>query len=197
LWGGQLNANWMSLDALLKTASDNAINALALVDFGDIKITSRSTAPSKWLFCRGQAISRATYSDLFTAIGTTYGAGDGSTTFNVPDIQGRVVAGLEATATRLTTAGSGIDGDTLGANGGDQNMQQHTHVVNDPGHSHTIQSRQNAGATTAVSATSLNNVVTTATDSATTGITLSNTGAGNSQNVQPTIVLNYLIYAGV
>ncbi|MFN7340329.1 MAG: phage tail protein [Opitutia bacterium] len=202
LWGGQLNSNWTSIDSLLKTASDNATAALALIDLGDIKITSRSTAPSKWLFCRGQAISRTTYSALFAAIGTTYGVGDGSTTFNVPDIQGRVIAGQEASATRLTSAVSGIDGATLGAAGGSEAMQQHTHTatVTDPGHGHNILNGT-PGASLAtnlvVSAggASTSGVVL----NATTGITVSNanTGTGTSQNVQPTIVLNYLIYAGV
>jgi microcystin-dependent protein len=69
----------------------------------------------------GQAISRTTYSALFSLIGTTYGAGDGSTTFNLPDLTGRVLAMKEGTATRLTTAGGGVDGGTLGATGGQQN----------------------------------------------------------------------------
>jgi len=201
LWGGQLNSNWSSLDTLLKTVSDNATNALALVDLGDIKITSRSTAPSKWLFCRGQAISRTTYSALFAAIGTTYGAGDGSTTFNLPDLQGRVVAGLEASASRLTSGVSGIDGATLGAAGGNQNMHQHTHTVTDPGHTHTVPARTpinmvggsfNVGSDNGpLTPTTFN------TGSSTTGITIQNTGTGTSQNVQPTIVLNYIIYVGV
>lgn len=54
-----------------------------------------STAPTGWLLCYGQAISRTTYSTLFAAIGTQYGAGDGSTTFNVPDMRGRVPAGAD------------------------------------------------------------------------------------------------------
>ena len=70
----------------------------------------------------GQAISRATYSVLFTLVGTTYGSGDGSTTFNIPDLTGRVTAMKEAAATRLTTAGGGIDGGMLGAVGGAQNV---------------------------------------------------------------------------
>jgi microcystin-dependent protein len=207
LWGGQLNSNWSSLDTLLKTVSDNATNALALVDLGDIKITSRSTAPSKWLFCRGQAISRTTYSALFAAIGTTYGAGDGSTTFNLPDLQGRVVAGLEASASRLTSGVSGIDGATLGAAGGSEAMQQHNHAITDGGHAHTAQMSNNPGAITnsmfANSGGTSGNGATSGgsgfinTSTSTTGITIQNTGTGTSQNVQPTIVLNYIIYVGV
>lgn len=81
------------------------------------------TVPSSnFAFPIGQAISRTTYATLFALIGTTYGTGDGSTTFNVPDLTGRVVAMKEATATRLTTAGGGVDGGTLGAVGGIQNV---------------------------------------------------------------------------
>jgi microcystin-dependent protein len=80
-----------------------------------------STTPnSAFAFPTGQAISRTTYATLFAIMGTTYGAGDGSTTFNLPDKTGRVSAMKEATGTRLTTAGGGVDGGTMGAVGGAQ-----------------------------------------------------------------------------
>lgn len=66
----------------------------------------------------GQALSRTTYATLFSLISTTYGTGDGSTTFNLPDITGRTIYMKEASATRLTTGTVGIDGGTLGAVGG-------------------------------------------------------------------------------
>lgn len=82
-----------------------------------------TTAPnSSFVIPIGQAISRTTYSALFTLFSTTFGSGDGSTTFNVPDVTGRTIYGKEATATRLTTSGGGIDGGTLGAVGGAQNV---------------------------------------------------------------------------
>jgi microcystin-dependent protein len=82
-----------------------------------------STAPnSAFVLPYGQAISRTTYSALFTLVGTTYGVGDGSTTFNVPDVRGRVVAGKDdmggSSANRLTDADDGLNGDTLGDTGG-------------------------------------------------------------------------------
>ena len=61
---------------------------------GDIKATARSTAPNGWLLCYGQAVSRETYDQLFAAIGTIYGSGDGATTFNLPDLRGRTIVGL-------------------------------------------------------------------------------------------------------
>lgn len=86
---------------------------------GAIMDYAGSTEPTGWLFCAGQAVSRSTYATLFAAIGTNYGAGDGSTTFNVPDYRGRVAAGRDdmggTNAQRLTvvlngntTAGSAV-----------------------------------------------------------------------------------------
>lgn len=57
---------------------------------GTVVMFAGSTAPSGWFFCFGAAISRSAFSDLFAAIGTTYGVGDGSTTFNVPQMVDRV-----------------------------------------------------------------------------------------------------------
>lgn len=76
--------------------------------------------PSGYLYAMGTAVSRTTYADLFTAIGTRYGAGDGSTTFNLPNTSGRVLAGREAVETYITAAFSGFSGATLGAAGGGQ-----------------------------------------------------------------------------
>jgi microcystin-dependent protein len=69
---------------------------------GSIQAYGGATAPCGWLLCQGQAISRATYAELFDVIGTSFGAGNGSTTFNVPDLRGRFAEGLAS-------------GDTLGA----------------------------------------------------------------------------------
>ena len=83
-----------------------------------------ATAPTGWMLCYGQAVSRAGYPELFQTIGTTYGIGDGSTTYNLPDCRGRVTAGVDnmggTAANRITSAGSGIAGTTLGAVGGAQ-----------------------------------------------------------------------------
>jgi microcystin-dependent protein len=82
-----------------------------------------TTAPnSAFVLPYGQAISRTTYATLFALLGTTFGVGDGATTFNVPDLRGRVVAGKDdmggSSANRLTDANDGLDGDTLGDTGG-------------------------------------------------------------------------------
>ena len=64
---------------------------------GSIQVWPGSTAPEGWLLCNGQAVSRTTYANLFSVLGTTYGQGDGSTTFNVPDLTGRVPMGTNGT----------------------------------------------------------------------------------------------------
>ena len=107
---------------------------------------------SSFAFPRGQPISRTTYSALFALIGTTYGAGDGSTTFALPDLSGRLLAcreGMDGAPApgRITTAGSGIDGTALGATGGAETvtlatsqLPAHTHAntLSDPGHIHGV-----------------------------------------------------------
>jgi microcystin-dependent protein len=162
-----------------------------------------STAPSGWLLCYGQAISRTTYADLFTAISTTYGSGDGSTTFNVPDFRGRAAFGLDnmggTAANRITNAVSGITGTTLGSAGGDQNSQSHTHTasVTDPGHSHDYRGNQMSGSGGVVAPGTNTGTLqgTFNVNSNTTGITVSNstTGSGSSQNMPPAIVVTYII----
>lgn len=96
---------------------------------GVIEDFAGATPPAGALLCYGQAISRTDYADLFRVIGTGHGVGDGSTTFNLPDLRGRVVAGKDdmggSSANRLT---SPLDGDQLGNNGGAQSVDAtHSH----------------------------------------------------------------------
>jgi len=147
-----------------------------------------SSEPSGWLFCSGNAISRTTYSGLFSAIGTTYGPGDNSTTFNLPDLRGRVIAGRDdmggTAALRVTNSGSNanssIAGTTLGANGGTQ-----THIL-----------------TTAQLPTfSMRSTTATSSPAHSDSVPLAvaddvNVTIGENYphlNMQPTIILNYII----
>ena len=102
----------------------NLLDGLASTDIvmpsGSIIVYAGSSAPTGYLFCDGSAISRSTYATLFGIISTTYGVGDGSSTFILPDIRGRVVAGKEASASLLTSALGGLDGNTIGNTGGNQ-----------------------------------------------------------------------------
>lgn len=99
----------------------------ALLPSGMILPTARSSAPSGWLLCDGSAVSRTTYADLFAAIGTTYGAGNGSTTFNVPNLKGRVPVGIDTGQAEF---------DVRGETGG---SKTHTLTVAEmPGHNHDV-----------------------------------------------------------
>lgn len=222
LWGGQLNANWTRVDSILPAAvaskhgavvvqnnaddgfeilsdqgtsgqilTSNGADALpsfqtvTIANPGDVKQIAGTTVPSGWVLCYGQAISRTTFSDLFAEIGTTYGAGDGSTTFNVPDLRGRVVAGQDdmggVSANRLTGQSGGVDGDVLGAAGG---AEQHTLIVSEmPSHTHTETAAASGGGVLGYGG--VGTEVSRPTGS--TG------GDGAHNNVQPTIILNYII----
>lgn len=93
-----------------------------LVPAGVMTPFAGSSSPAGWLLCNGAAVSRTTYAELFAAIGTAWGAGDGSTTFNLPDMRQRFPLGVAASGT----------GNTLGATGG---AIDHTHTG--PSHTHT------------------------------------------------------------
>ena len=99
---------------------------------GAIMAFAGTTAPSGWLKCEGQAISRTTYATLFAVIGTTWGAGDTTTTFNVPDLRGMFVRG---TGTNATGSSSGAVGPSVGTYAADTYLN-HTHT--DSGHTHTV-----------------------------------------------------------
>ena len=103
-------------------------------------------APNGWVFCYGQAISRTTYSALFVVIGSTYGNGDGSTTFNVPDMRGRVIAGVDnmggtaagrISAFSATSVGASGGADTVTLTSDQSGLPAHNHGITDGGHSHS------------------------------------------------------------
>lgn len=104
-----------------QTASQAAGAAAQLVPSGTVFHFAGSAAPTGWLICDGSAVSRTTYATLFTAIGTTYGSGDGSTTFNLPDCRGIFIAG---------TGSQAVGGVTYTRTHGDKQgdaMQGHRH----------------------------------------------------------------------
>lgn len=166
-----------------------------------------TSAPTGWLLCYGQAISRSTYSALFSAIGTTFGVGDNSTTFNVPDLRGRVIAGQDdmggVSADRLTGLTDGVNGDTLGAAGGLESTT--LTIAQMPLHGHPFRLSTQSGASSddngglLVNAnTQSNKTAFTGTPSDTAGEQIGGTGGGGAHNnVQPTAILNYIIYAAV
>lgn len=189
LWGGYLNDDMDIIDAYCFNLSTQ-IAALGAVPTGGLVDYAGSSAPVGWLLCYGQAVSRVTYAALFTAIGTTYGSGDGSTTFNLPDCRGRVGAGKDdmggVGANRLTNQPGGVNGDILGGAGG---LETHTLTVaqlaahNHPPISGTYLASGGGAAQTPLAGSG-----------ATTFSTTSDTGGGQAHNnVQPTIIFNKII----
>jgi microcystin-dependent protein len=159
-----------------------------------------SAAPTGWLLCDGAAISRTVYAALFAVLGTAYGAGDGSTTFNLPDRRGKFGIGVDGTYTRgsaggaTTTSSAGSHSHT-GATGSTTlttaQIPAHNHTITDPGHAHGL-AGNNGGTTGLVqfynvaNDTAYNlqaggtNLINTPT--ATTGITINNTGGGTGHD---------------
>jgi len=185
----------------------------SLLPVGSLVSYAGATAPEGYLLCDGTSVSRTTYATLFSVLSTTYGAGDGTTTFNLPDLRGRM------------PIGSGNDGvaennqtRTRGVKGGDTRLQTHTHVQNahthiQNAHGHDLGGGQsfgmsfggNAGAfaTFAVAVQFINQgtyqgpysaLGNTATNQNTTA-TNQNTGSGSGENMSPFLVTNYIIKA--
>lgn len=167
------------------------------VPTGTVLFYSSTVPPTGWLMAYGQAISRTTYSDLFGIVKTTFGSGDGSTTFNVPDCRGHVIAGWDnmggASGNNLTTT---IDGDVFYNSGGEET---HTMTVAEmPQHDHPFTYRGNEtsglGGTGdgALMRSGTTNLHTVDVDVDTVGT--GNNGSGNAFNVtQPTIILNCIV----
>jgi microcystin-dependent protein len=92
-----------------------------LAPIGSILGYAGTTEPTGWVFCDGAALSRTDYAALFAALGTSFGTGDGSTTFNVPDLRGRVPVGKDdmgsGAASRVVSGSDGLDGATFAAVG--------------------------------------------------------------------------------
>jgi microcystin-dependent protein len=129
--GVTFNTGWVDL----ATAS----GATALLPPGTIAAFGGSTAPSGWLACDGSAVSRTVYSLLFAVVGTLYGIGDGSTTFNLPDLRGRVGVGYAATGGHTDVSALGNDeGVTTSAN----RRPKHRHTPHS--HSYTQSGGENS-----------------------------------------------------
>jgi len=186
-----------NIQTQLDTISGTTLPAGSLLPYAG------SSAPSGFVLCYGQELNRTTYATLFGVIGTTYGTGDGSTTFNVPDLRGRAVAGQDdmggSSADRLTGQSGGVDGDTLGATGG---AETHTLTGAQSGtsaHGHTISGGILSGGITGSSTglRSRNDLSSVQFNEGFDNFTVANsTEADASQahnNVQPTIILNYII----
>ncbi len=108
---------------------------VAVNPVGTVITKASNAVPSGYLYCNGQAVSRTTYAALFADIGTTYGVGDGSTTFNVPDFRGYFLrgqndgSGNDPDAASRTNSGNGTTGDAIGTKQAFQ-LESHTHTLN-------------------------------------------------------------------
>lgn len=240
-WGGKLNTVISNIDLLIARS----------MPIGLVQMWGGTAAPNaSWLLCNGAAVSRTTYADLFTAIGVAYGTGDGSSTFNLPNLEGRVPVGYNP------SADTGISQRNLAATGGAEThtlttaqLPAHTHAntvssssntastgitVSDSGHAHNISPNphnhkytsalipqdqsaktgqnypgdvalyptQDGGTTTSTTLTISTGTaelsVTDPNHSHTISTTITNAavGSGSShENMQPFIVMNYIIFA--
>ena len=98
-WHIPINGNFDTIDTTMKD------NANRICPTGSIIMYGAATAPTGWLLCDGSAVSRTTYADLFAIIGTTFGVGNGSTTFNLPDLRDRFVVGAGTSYNNNDTGG--------------------------------------------------------------------------------------------
>ena len=163
------------------------ITGLVGVDTGTIIPWATASAPSGYLACDGSAVSRTTYSALFAVIGTTYGVGDGSSTFNLPNLTDKIPVGKSNTKALASTGGA--DNANISSVSVDNNTISQTNM---PSHSHTV-----AGGSDRNTGNSGNQCPTRNSSSA------SNTGGGSGHShsinaatvsiLQPFIEINYVI----
>lgn len=193
------------------TWTDKATVVGSLTKFiGEPFLFAGTSAPNASLLCDGSAVSRTTYSALYAVIGDTFGEGNGSTTFNVPDMRGEFARGRDRgrgkdpdAATRTAMATGGNTGDAIGSVQGFA-LEDHGHDVTDSGHTHSYD-RGVTGGTRASGSFGVNGpgFSTGTSGSSTTGVTIADTGSVNSATVasaetRPTnVAFDWYIYAGV
>lgn len=172
---------------MAKTASTS------LVPTGCLSMWATATAPTGWLIADGSAVSRTTYAALYAVIGTTYGSGNGSTTFNLPNFQGRVPVGVG------TAVANGATAHTLAQKDGEETHTLTTAEM--PSHSHQFR----AAGLGALNTTPANwdDIVGASTNSAGVGPATAEDSAANAiqprggggahNNMQPYLSINYII----
>ena len=153
------------------------------VPTGSVHMMASTSVPSGYLKCNGAAVSRTTYADLFAEIGTAFGAGNGSSTFNVPDLRGEFVRGW--------ADNRNVDsGRNFGTSQGSQNKQHnhgvtqsaHSHGINDPGHRHNVAYSNSDSGDGVIEESGQGFNGFEPTETATTGISINNATIGISIN---------------
>lgn len=204
---GPINMNGFRVNGAADGVSSTDLATVGQVQsaapIGSVVSFAGINAPSGWALCFGQELSRTDYASLFAVIGTTFGAGNGSSTFNVPDCRGRIEVGKDdmggTDSTRMNFFGTlaktigGVFGSashilTVGQ------LPAHSHGINDPGHAHGgVQNSPAAqGRGDQLPAVAQANLGASGVSG--TGITIQNTGSGEAHtNTQPSIVFNKII----
>ena len=164
-------------------------NLIAQGMAGMVQMFAGSTAPTGWLICNGAAVSRTTYATLFAVIGTTWGSGDGSSTFNLPDLRGRAPIGAGT--------GSGLTARSLAAKGGSENIQAHTHAFTPP----TVKVKYSKEVAKGTAENHIDGGSSSSTDnpmvvSGGAVGAVSGVSTGNAGNMQPFAVINFIICTG-
>lgn len=176
-----MDSNFLRLSRRVKDVEEANLSITASLNTvrisGEVEMWAGATAPAGWLLCDGSAVSRTTYAALFTVIGTTYGSGDGSTTFNLPNLKGKVPVGLDASQGEF---------DALGETGG---ANTHTLTTTEmPSHVHGLSvfkyNSGGSGVRLSYASDGLNGFGET---------TIGSGGGAAHNNLQPYIVLNYII----
>ena len=160
---------------------------------GQISMWPTASAPTGYLLCAGSAVSRTTYAALFAIIGTTFGVGDGTTTFNLPNYTNRMPIGYGTIATQIGSTGGSADAVVV----------SHTHTatstVTDPSHAHATYGPYGGGGNPGGSLnTAYPSGQSFPTTSATTGITVATTNttegvSGTNANLPPYLGINFII----
>ena len=191
--GGFVQQVWLKLLQTLWNRS-GAAQGGGIVPTGTIADYAGKTPPTGWIVCDGSEVARNVYVALFNAIGTTWGIGDGKTTFNLPNLTGKFRQGGASVGTTGGAASVTISTAQLPAHNHGITDPGHTHTVTDPGHVHasvvaasTNTAGAAAGATTSGNTSSAVTGITNQT--ATTGITTNNAGAGNPVPILPPYVV--------
>jgi microcystin-dependent protein len=191
--GTGLSSSGTSGNVLTSDGSGWVSSAPNYVPTGGMVMWGTASAPTGYLLCNGAAVSRSTYSALFAIIGTAFGSGDGSTTFNLPDFRDRFPVGAGTTYSANSTGGSK-----------DAIVVSHTHTatssVSDPGHQHTVEVRGGASGGPFVYPRhdtyidEANNVTRTATTGITVSTSVSTTGSsGTNANLPPYLGVYFII----